>query len=281
LATQRPHVPADSLWATIEAIAAAPAPVDAEELARTTGVLPVPRMRHRLHVLADWGVLRMRRGAAGRKFYSVPAATRLLLADLAEPARIDDPGYRAAAKRLGPLLAQNANLLPDSPRTPALLRALAAVHDLETGPLGRSTHVPADSLRGTLLALAAAGRPVSAAWLARGQELRERGVVHRLAVLHRWRLVHQEIEGDDPGSAPEAVHSLTQDASRLLAELADPAAIDPPEYRAAVEELVVLLGTPTSTETTATHEIVLAGLGAVAALSDGPLAVSARRTAEE
>jgi hypothetical protein len=118
-AAQRLHVPADSLWATIEAIAAAPAPVGAEQLTETTGMLPVPRMRHRLHVLADWGLLRMRRGAAGRKLYSVPAATRLLLADLAEPARIADPGYRSAAERLGPLLAQNANLLPDSPRTPA------------------------------------------------------------------------------------------------------------------------------------------------------------------
>ncbi|GAA1228649.1 trypsin-like peptidase domain-containing protein [Pseudonocardia alaniniphila] len=271
LSAQRLHRPGDSVWATIEAVAAAPDGIGAEELTEATGMLPVPQMRHRLHVLADWGLLRIRRGAAGRKLYSVPAVTRLLLADLAEPARIADPDYRAAAERLAPLLAQNVNLLPGSPRTPELIQALAAVQELEAGPLGRGPHVPADSLRGTLLALATADRPVPAAWLARTQQLREHGVMGRLAVLHRRHLVHREIDWGAPGRAPEAVYSLTQDTRRLLAELADPSGIDAPRYRAAVEELVVLLGAPTNTETSATREVVLAGLDAVAELEAGPL----------
>ncbi len=286
------QVAEDSLWATLDAIVAlGTGPVGAKEVVDATGMLTLHAMSHRLHVLGEWGLLHVTIGPRGRRLYVVPGPVRRLLADLADPDRILEQAhrdgvdeaqlrrleaYQAAVRRLAPLLAENANLLDGSPRTAPLAQAVAVLFELDAGPLAAvAPQVPADSLWGTLLALAAADRPVSIEWLAGEQALSRTGLTSRLTLLDQLGLVGREVRwagGERPGERAEVVYRLGENAPDVLADLADPAAIEDDARRAATEQLAALVGTSTNMAKSAARQSVLAGIDAVLAVPGGPLA---------
>lgn len=73
-------------------------------------------------------------------------------------------------------------------------------------------------------------------------------------------------------SGNDAIHSFTEHAPGLLAKLADPVGIDNEQHRTALERLARLLGTPTSMDSRAAREEILAGVDTILGMIDGPLA---------
>jgi DNA-binding HxlR family transcriptional regulator len=268
-----PHIAEDSLWATLDLVhAAGPEPVSAEHLAVSTGQLAPNAMRRRLGTLADWGLVRSIRGAGGVRHFWLPIATRVLLAELAHPDHLTDGAYRAAATRLGPLLGENANLLPSSPKTEPLARAVGLLYDLDASPLARAgAPTPRDSLRGTLVGLADVARAVTVPELAEELLVSESGLLGRLVSLSRRGLVRRTVRWGT-GAAPDAVEFvLTERGRQLLDELTEPGRGDRPTRRAATERLAAVFGVPTSTLDAHVREVIETELDAVAALPDSPL----------
>jgi GNAT superfamily N-acetyltransferase/DNA-binding HxlR family transcriptional regulator/predicted transcriptional regulator len=282
----RPHIPADLAWATLEAIAALPhGPFTAEQANDAIGLLTLRVTHTRLHTLASWGLLHKHRGPRGVRLYTVPVATRLLLAALADPGRIEDEAYKEAVLALAPLLARTRNLRRDSRTGQPLARAVEMLFELPGSPLAAAgVPVPADSLWGTLCGLAAAARPVTVEWLADQLHVSEPGLTGRLVLLRRWGLVRAAVDWGEPGTPARAVYTLTELGVRLLAELADPAAVadsagEP--YRAAVEQLAELFVISTNAETAVIRDVIVAEVSAILVVPRGPLGDLHRRAAPD
>ncbi|WP_211261654.1 helix-turn-helix domain-containing protein [Pseudonocardia acaciae] len=242
LPTQALHVQANSVLATLTALAAAPDGLTVAELAAALPGVDERTVQRRLPTLVGWGLVWQARdtrpgGNPRELVYRLPAETAALL---------DALPTGPAPRELAAALNKPSMLAPGEATTVAIEIAIDAVRALPGGPLSTRGPPPApNSVRGTLHALAGAGRDgLAAAELAQLAGIAKSSILKRLRALVEFGLVAQVPDRRD-GAGPRAVaFVLTERTPALLDALATAPLHPRTDEQRALRTLADLLNKP-------------------------------------